>query len=96
MHYAEQVTDQVVYHLPPGVSVEGAPQITQFNWTGHAALATKAASESGQITITRQFVRGFTSVKAAEYDDLRAFYQKVATSDQQQLVLTTSPPAKGN
>jgi hypothetical protein len=96
MHYADQGTDQIVYHLPAGVTVEGAPQTTEIDWAGHAVLATKAISAPGQVIVTRQFVRAFTFVKAAEYQDLRAFYQKVATSDQQQLVLTTSPIAKAN
>ena len=96
MHYAEQVTDQIVYHLPAGLTVESAPQETNLPWEHHAALATKIAVVPGQVTITRQFVRGFTSVKPEEYSDLRAFYQKVAAADQQQLVLTTAPAAKGN
>ena len=29
MHYGEQVTDQVVYHLPPAFELEGAPQDTE-------------------------------------------------------------------
>jgi hypothetical protein len=41
-------------------------------------------------------VRGFTFAKAEEYQDLRGFYQKVAAADQQQLVLTSAPAAKGN
>ncbi len=28
MHYADLVTDDVTYHLPPGAAVEGAPQDT--------------------------------------------------------------------
>jgi hypothetical protein len=96
MHYADQVTDEVTFHLPAGVTVEGAPQSTQIPWAGHAAFATKAVSAPGQVVITRQFIRGFTFVKAAEYQELRGFYQKVAAVDQQQLVLSTSQAAKGN
>jgi hypothetical protein len=33
---------------------------------------------------------------AAEYKDLRDFYQKAAAADQQQLVLTVSSQPKGN
>ena len=96
MHYAEQVTDQVIYHLPPGLAVEGAPQDTKIPWTGHAVLATKTVPDSEQITISRQLRRAFTFVKADEYQDLRGFYQKVAAVDQQQLVLTRSQAVKGN
>jgi hypothetical protein len=97
MHYGELVTDQIVYHLPAGMSVEGAPQDTKFLWTGHAVFATKAASAPGQITIARVFARAFSSAKPEEYNDLRGFYQKVAAADQAQLVLAKTPPAqKGN
>jgi hypothetical protein len=40
--------------------------------------------------------RAFTIAKPEEYQDLRAFYQKVAAADQQELVLTRAPAAKGN
>jgi hypothetical protein len=33
---------------------------------------------------------------ATEYPNLHDFYLKIATADQQQLVLTRSPTAKGN
>ena len=38
----------------------------------------------------------FTFAKPEEYQDLRGFYQKIAAADQQQLVLTRTPVAKGN
>jgi hypothetical protein len=96
MHYADQVTDQVVFHLPPGFTVEGAPQNTQIPWPGHASFATKSIPASGQITIARQLTRAFTLVKPDEYQSLRDFYQKIASADQQQLVLVATPTAKGN
>jgi hypothetical protein len=96
MHYGDMVTDQVVYNLPPGFSIEGAPQDTRLSWPAHAALSTKSLPAGGKITIVRQLARDFTTAKPEEYQDLRGFYQKVVASDQQQLVLTSSPAAKGN
>jgi hypothetical protein len=96
MHYGEKVTDQVVYHLPPGFTVEGAPQNSKEAWTGYAALAVVTRSDPGQIAIARELVRGFTLVKPAQYQDLRGFYQKIAAADQQQLVLDAPSAAKGN
>ncbi len=96
MHYGDQVTEEVVYHLPDGFTVEGAPADTKIPWTGHAALVTKTVSTPGQIVVSRTLARAFSQAKPEEYQDLRGFYQKVAASDQQQLVLTTSAPAKGN
>ncbi len=93
MHYGDIVADQVVYHLPGGFTVEGAPQDNKITWAGHAILAVKSISAPGQITIARSLARAFTFAKPEEYQDLRGFYQKVAAADQAQLVLTRTPAA---
>jgi hypothetical protein len=91
MHYGERVSDAVTYHLPDGVTVEGAPQDANIGWPGHALLIAKSAAQSGQIEIGQTLSVAFTFAKPDEYQDLRGFYQKVAAADQEQLVLTTSP-----
>ena len=96
MHYAAHVTDQVTFHLPAGLAVEGAPQDAKISWPDHSLFITKSVLAPGQVTIARSLARGFVIAMPKEYQDLRGFYQKVAASDQQQLVLTTSGPAKGN
>ena len=95
MQYGEQIMDQVVYHLPEGLTVEGAPQAADDRWQGHAIHIVKTAPGTGRFTIVRQLARGFTLAKPEEYQDLRSFYQKVAASDEQQLVLSASTPGKG-
>ena len=97
MHYADEVTDEMTYHLPAGMTVEGAPQDEKIPWPGHAVLASKSKVDAGQLTVARQLARGFTFVKPEEYQSLRDFYRKVATADQQQIVLArTTTAAKGN
>jgi hypothetical protein len=96
MHYGEVVGDQITYHLPPGFTVEGAPQDATINWTEHALFITKSVPSPGQIIIARKLARAFTFVPQNEYQDLRGFYQKVAAADQGQLVLTASATPKGN
>jgi hypothetical protein len=93
MHYADQVSDQIIYHLPPGLTVEGAPQDNKISWEGHTVLIFKFASAPSQITIARTLARAFTTAKPEEYQDLRGFYQKIAAADQQQLVLAKTPSA---
>ena len=93
---ADRVTDQVVYHLPAGVTVEGAPQDSKIPWGSSAALNVKVMSEPGTVTVTWSLARGFTFLKPDLYQDLRGFYQKVAASGQQQLVLSVTPEQKGN
>lgn len=96
MHYGERVTDQVTYHLPEGMSVEGAPQDDKIAWTGHAIFLTKTKSDPGQFIVACSLARAFTQAKPDEYQDLRGFYQKVAAAGQQELVLHAAPAEKGN
>ena len=96
MHYSEVVNDNVVYHFPDTLKVEGTPQDAQIPWPGKANFSVSTIPVHGQITVNRKFARAFTFVMKDQYQDLRGFYQKIAASDQQQLVLTVSSEAKGN
>jgi Domain of Unknown Function with PDB structure (DUF3857) len=96
MHYDEMVNDEVTYHLPPDMTVESAPQSGKIPWEGHAVLLVKSKTDPGKVTITRTLARAFTFASIDEYQTLHDFYQKVASTDQQQIVLTASSPAKGN
>lgn len=96
LHYAEQVIDDVVYHLPAGFTVESAPQAAQMLWPDHAALVVKTAPGAGTVEIKHIFARAFVLLEAAEYPKLRDYYQKIASSDQEQLVLASGGTAAGN
>ena len=93
LHYAEQVIDDAVYHLPAGFTVESAPQPAQLPWPDHATLVVKTAPGPGTIDIRHTFARFFVFLDPKEYPALRDYYQKIAASDQQQLVL--APAAAG-
>jgi uncharacterized protein DUF3857/transglutaminase superfamily protein len=96
LHYAEQVIDDVVYHLPTGFSVESAPSAAQLPWPDHAALVVKTAPGAGTFDIKHIFARAFVLLDAKEYPALRDYYQKIATGDQQQLVLAQAASSAGN
>ena len=96
LHYAEQVIDDAVYHLPAGFTVESAPTPAQLPWPEHATLVVKTAPGAGVIDIRHTFQRAFVLLEAKEYPALREYYQKIAASDQQQLVLVKAPSAAGN
>jgi hypothetical protein len=95
MQYGERVTDEIAYHLPDGVTVEGAPPDANIPWPGHAVFIVKSKTLPSQITIANSLARAFTEAKPEEYQDLRGFYQKVAAADQEPLVLTTSGTQAG-
>jgi hypothetical protein len=96
LHYAEQVIDDAVYHLPAGFTVESAPQPAQLSWPEHATLVVKTTPGTGSIEIKHIFARGFVLLDAKEYPALRDYYQKIAANDQQQLVLVKAASAAGN
>ena len=93
MEYGDVVKDEVTYELPEGFAVESAPPDVSVPWAGHAAFTVKTASGKNAITVSRTLARGFTFLDPKEYPQLREYYQKVATADQQQLVLTAAPVA---
>jgi hypothetical protein len=96
LHYAEQVIDDAVYHLPAGYTVESAPQPSQLPWPDHATLVVKTAPGAGSIEIKHIFARGFILLDPKDYPALRDYYQKIATNDQQQLVLVQAAGAGAN
>jgi len=96
MHYAELVSDDVTYELPAGLTVESAPEPGKIPWEGHAVMLIKSQTSPSEVDITRTFARSFTFAHTGDYQALHDFYQKVATADQQQLVLDRAPSEKGN
>jgi hypothetical protein len=96
MQYAEQITDQVVYHLPAGLALQQLAQDSTLPWAGHAVLAIKTKTTPGQISVTRSFTRAFTIAKPDDYPKLHDFFQNVAAADRQQLVLTSAAAASSN
>ena len=96
MGYADSVVDEVTYHLPESYAVESAPADTSIPWTNHAAFQVKSEVKSNNVTVVRSLAKNFVLLSANDYKDLHEFYQKVATADQQQLVLTAAPATKGD
>ena len=96
MHFGERVIDQVVYQYPAGFKVEGVPQDAKIPFPSQAVLDTKVEQSPGTITVSRSLARAFTFLKPDQYQDLRAFYQKVDANDQEQVVLAIGAEPKGN
>ncbi len=96
VHYAKTEQDEVTYHLPAGFTLESPPQPADASWPNHAALKTVVSPTQDGTTVTRTLVYNFVLLAPSDYPSLHDFYQKVATADQQQLVLAKSPAPKGN
>jgi transglutaminase-like putative cysteine protease len=96
VQYAKTMQDDVTYHLPPGFSPESAPQSSDASWPNHAMLRISSRMTGDSVEVVRTLVYNFALLDPKEYPNLHDFYQKVATADQQQLVLTRSQAVKGN
>jgi len=97
LHFAKMEQDNVTLHLPTGYTVESAPQTPDITWANQAVLRIHSTVKDGFVEVVRVFAHGFAVLDPKEYGNLHDFYLKVAAADQQQLVLTKTPPAaKGN
>jgi hypothetical protein len=96
VHYAKLEQDEVTYHLPPGFNVESTPQATSSLWPDHALLKINSRAKEDSVSVARSMAYNFTLLDPKEYANLHDFYQKVATADQQQLVLVRAAQTKGN
>ena len=96
VHYPLAETDDVTYHLSPGFTVESLPQAPSATWQDHAMLKIAAKTEGDAVIVGRMLVYNYTILAPKDYPNLHDFYQKVATADQQQVVLTRVPVVKGN
>jgi hypothetical protein len=90
MHYPAQDQEQITYDFPPGFTLDGAPQDASMKFEDNAAYALHSKADANSIVTLRTLSRGFTLLDATEYGKLRDFYDKVATSDRQQVVLATA------
>jgi hypothetical protein len=86
----------VTYHLPEGFTVEGSPKSNDVKWPGFAALAIGSDMENNALKVVRVFARNFTLLGPEAYSDLHDFYLKMASADQQQIVLARASATKGN
>src|ERR1035437_5874549 len=90
MHYPAQEQEQITYLLPAGFALEAAPQDATMKWEENAAYQLRSKTDANSITTTRILARGFTLLEAKDYDKLRDFYQKVATTDREQIALSAT------
>jgi len=88
MHYPAQDQEQITYVFPTGYGLETTPADATWKWEEYAAYQMRSKADASSITTARLLARGFTLLDASEYGKLRDFYDKVATTDRQELVLT--------
>ena len=96
VRYPKTDIDDVKYKLPPGYTVETLPQRSNLNWADHAQFKTGAGQKEDTVEVARSLAYNFTILDPKDYGGLHDFYLKVASADQQQIVLTRKPTTAGN
>jgi hypothetical protein len=96
VHYPKHDLDEVTYHLPAEFTIETPLQPANVSWPAHAIFKVDSKVSSNNVVVSRVAAFNFSVLPSTDYSDLHDFYQKVATADQQQLVLTRAQVAKGN
>jgi hypothetical protein len=96
VHYAKMEQDEVTYHLPADFTVESAPQAGRTAWPQHAEMKIASKVDGDSVMVDRSMAYNYVMLDSKDYESLRGFYQKIATADQQPLVLIHNQAAKGN
>lgn len=89
--YPSATQDAVRVKFPPNFSVESSPADAKFIFKELAAYNESATSAPDSVTIHRNYALGNILFMTSEYSDLRSFYSKMETKDQESVVLKTAP-----
>jgi hypothetical protein len=95
LRYPYTMQDTLILHLPATMAVESLPQDGQVHLGQFAVFGAKYKSEASSLRIDRGLILGNALFLAKEYPDLRDFFQKVNSKDQEQVVLKAAAVVTG-
>jgi hypothetical protein len=93
MHYASYDQDAVRFKLPDGIGVESAPEPEVEKLPNMAVFDVKSVKAANAVTSYRNVTVAQPIFLPAEYGDLKNFYGKLETKDQETIVLTHAAAA---
>jgi len=88
MHYASMDQDAVRYSFPASLTVESLPEPDHTMMEKIASFETFNRKNPTSVSIFRNVIIGTPLFAPAEYGELRTFYSKMETKDQETVVLT--------
>ena len=88
--YPRVTQDAVRIKFPESFKVESLPASDKSMFEKSAAYAISTESTPASFTIRRNYILGEVVFLPAQYANLRAFYFKMETKDQEPVVLTTA------
>lgn len=93
LHYPYLARDEVSLKLAPGLTMESVPTNAKLPLKNFALFQELYGSKGSEYQQVREMALGTPLYKAAEYPDLRDFFQKASAQDQEPLVLKRVPVA---
>jgi hypothetical protein len=94
--YASSVLDAVRVTFPASLSVESLPAADQTPFQKVAVYTRQVQATPTSVTVHRDLMIGEIIFELNVFPDLRAFYNKLETKDQEPVVLKAATPAGGN
>jgi len=89
--YTHMVQDAMRIKLPPSIKIESMPTPDKQQLQQFALFNLSSESGPDSVTVRRNLVLAEFLFTAKEYPELRSFYNKMETKDQENIVLTASP-----
>jgi len=90
-HYANTTQDAVRIKFPESIKLESAPTGDKFQFQKFALYSLSSDAAPHSVTVHRNFILGEIVFLPKEYADLRTFYSKLETKDQESIVLSSVP-----
>jgi hypothetical protein len=92
-HYSYFNQDAVRVNFPPVFNLESLPTAMKQQLKTYALYTFATESTPTSVTVRRSYTLGEILFLPNDYSDLRAFYNKFETKDQESVVLTVAPIA---
>jgi hypothetical protein len=94
--YPYMVQDATRVNFPASFAVESVPASVQVPFQKFAVYSLTTESTATSVTTRREFDLGNIFYKLEEYPELRTFYTRLETKDQEPVVLKVGAAASGN
>jgi hypothetical protein len=91
--YPSTLLDAARVTFPASLGVESLPATDQMQFQKAAAYTLQVQSAANSVTVHRSLLIGDIIFPVEQFPDLRAFYSKFETKDQEPLVLKAAAPA---
>jgi len=95
-HYPSSARDAIHISFPPSFTIESAPGSNEIPFEKRGVYKRMAETSPTSVTVRRNLFLAEVFFQPKEYADLRSFYTKFESADQEPVVLKLTAPAAGN